>query len=51
MTSTQPVRRGAKLPPVNLRLIDNSGAFKKQADSTRRHFKLAKSKKAKASGQ
>lgn len=27
-----------KLPPVNTDLIDNSGAFKKQADATRRHF-------------
>lgn len=27
-----------KLPPINTNLIDNSGAFKEQADATRRHF-------------
>lgn len=27
-----------RLPPVNTNLIDDSGAFKNQADATRRHF-------------
>lgn len=50
MANTHPARRDSVLPPINIGLIDNSGAFKKQAESTRRHFEL-KSKKAKPDGQ